>query len=301
MSDVVLLFPGQGVQHVGMGRALAAEHPEARAVFEEADDALGFSLSRLCWDGPEEELAQTELAQPAILTHAVAALRASQLRDPGPVAGAAGHSLGEWGALVAADVLDFADAVRLVRGRGRAMQAAAPHGVGAMSALHGLERDVVERLCEEVTGAGQVVAVASHNGPGNVVVSGDRGAVERVGALATERGASGVIPLAVSAPFHSPLMASAAGPLAAALAGVALREPAFPIRSTIIDGWLSEAAAIPALLVAQLTAPVLWHEAISALAASGARRAVALGPASSLRGMVRRVARTLKVEVFGAD
>jgi len=302
-DDLVLLFPGQGMQHVGMGQALAHEHAEAQRTFAEADAALGFSLSQLCWQGPEDALTRTAYAQPAILTHSIAALRvleaeAARTGRPFVPKAAAGHSLGEWTALVAAGALPFADALRLVHLRGQFMEAAVPPGVGVMAAVLGLEASVLTAICEEAA-EDEIVAIATFNGPGNIVISGHRGAVARASILATERGATGVVEIPVSTPFHCPLMAPAAEQLRVALRDVAFAAPAFPIRSTVVDAWVTDERGITELLVAQMTAPVRWHEAITALSRAGVSRALGLGPGKPLVGMVRRIARGFRVEVKG--
>lgn len=298
MADpVVLLFPGQGLQFVGMGKALAEQFAEARAVFEEAEEALHLPLRRLCWEGPEEELTRTEHAQPAILTHAIAALRAVQARSELQVTAAAGHSLGEWTALVAAGALDLRAAVRLVHLRGRLMQEAVPQGQGAMSTILGLEREAIEGACAEAA-QGEIVVVATYNDASHCVISGHSAAVERAAAACLERGAMRVVPLPVSAPFHSPLMAPAAARLAEALQDVAWAPRDFAVRSTIVDAWLQPSDDLSDLLVRQMTAPVLWQQAVAALAADGATRALALGPASAMPGLVKRTARGLKTVVL---
>ncbi|HRE87848.1 MAG TPA: ACP S-malonyltransferase [Myxococcota bacterium] len=295
---VILLFPGQGLHYVGMGRELSAAFPSALALFEEADEALGFSLSRLAWEGPLETLTQTRFAQPAILTHSIAAL--TVLREQGKVepVGAAGHSLGEWSALVAAGVLRFGDAVRLVHRRGVFMEDTLAPGVGGMVAVLGLEREAVTALCDEAA-RGQVLEIATHNGPGHFVVAGHREALDRLRPLALEKGASAATELQVSTPFHCSLMAEAGARLEALLGEVTFGAPRFPVRSTIADAWLR--ADVPTdwcgLLARQVTGPVLWAEAVSALGELGVRRAVALGPGKSLLGMVKRIDRGLQTRV----
>lgn len=295
----VLLLPGQGAQFVGMGKALAEQSPEAHAVFMAADEALGFSLSKLCWQGPEADLTLTEYAQPAILTHSIAALRAVQAQRPVAVRAAVGHSLGEWTALVAAGALGLEPAVRLVHLRGQLMQAAVPAGVGAMSAILGLDRPAIELACAEATlrSEGRIVVCATHNDSGNSVISGHVQAVALASELCLVRGAMRAMPLPVSAPFHSPLMAPAAEQLAKALSTVRFGKVAWPVRSTVLDGYLPDTDCLYGLLVEQMTAPVLWQEAIEAIAQSGARQALALGPAAAIPGLVKRTARGLKVTV----
>lgn len=300
MTGAVLICPGQGLQHAGMGRDLAARFEAARDVFRTADEVLGIPLSRLAFEGPEEELARTENAQPALLAHGVAAFTALESRV-GPVApaAAAGHSLGEWTALVLAGSLRLEDALRLVHLRGRLMQEAVPAGEGAMCAVTGLAPDAVEAALA-VAGfeLGGDVVLAVRNGPGQVVLSGRAAAVARASEVIRDAGASGVVPLAVSAPFHCPLMAPVEEPLRAALAAAEVADPRFPVRSTVFDGWLESAAGIRDALVRQLVRPVLWDLAVTALAETGATRALGLGPAGSLRGMVRRIDRRLSVDVL---
>jgi len=293
---MLLLFPGQGLQFVGMGQALAAQVPEAKAVFDQADDALGFALSRLCWEGPEADLTRTEFAQPAILTHAIAALRAVEARADLQATAAAGHSLGEWTALVAAGALDLQEAVRLVRLRGQLMQEAVPQGQGAMSTILGLEREAIETACKDAT-QGDVVVCATHNDASHCVISGHAKAVERAAALCLQRGAMRVVPLPVTAPFHSPLMAPAAERLREALESVQFRAPRLAIRSTVVDDFIHPDTDLRELLVLQMTAPVLWQEAIAALAHGGHVRALALGPAAAVPGLVKRTARGLRTTV----
>lgn len=295
-ESAALLFPGQGLHYVGMGRELAHTYPAARRLFEEADDTLGFSLSDLAWNGPLDTLTRTRHAQPAILTHSLAALAVLQEQGIVPTC-AAGHSLGEWSALVAAGVLGFADAVRLVHLRGAFMEDALPVGKGGMAVLFGLELAVVEALCDEAK-QDEVLEVATHNGPGHFVVAGHRAALDRLGVLAVERGGTAQT-LQVSTPFHCALMAPAAERLADALRDVTFGVPRFPVRSTIRDTWLTSDAAIDwrALLAAQVTAPVLWAQAVSGLSDTGVTRGFAVGPGKSLLGMIKRITRRLSVSV----
>lgn len=291
----VVLFPGQGLHYVGMGRALADVHPEARAVFAEADDVLGFALSQVAWDGPEDTLTRTRHAQPAILTHSLAALAVLRARGLEPSV-VAGHSLGEWIAVVAAGVLSFRDAVRLVHQRGTYMEEALPLGAGGMLSVLGLDATVVEALCADCA-QGEVLGIATYNGGGNIVLAGHRQALERARASALERGASGCVDVPVTTPFHCALMAPAAERLRAALAAVTFARPRLRIRSTIVDAWLDSESPFTSLLVDQVTAPVLWEHAIKAIAAEGLKSAVAPGPGKALVGMVRRVARGFAVVV----
>lgn len=286
-AATTLLFPGQGSQRVGMGRRLAAEHPVAKATMAEADDALDFPLSRLCFEGPEAELTRTEFCQPAILAVSVAQWRAlGAERDPRPQ-WLAGHSLGEYAALVVAGALGFRDAIRLVRLRGRAMQLAVPEGVGAMAAIVGLDAPAVTAICAEAA-EGEVVSPANFNGAGQIVVAGHRAAVER--AMQAAKAAGGrVIPLAVSAPFHCALMAPAAAELASALDAVEIAPLAIPIVTNVEATLNSDAARVRGLLVAQVTAPVRWAESMQLLQSLGCRRAVEVGPGQVLGKILQRM------------
>lgn len=286
-AATTLLFPGQGSQRVGMGRRLAAEHPVAKATMAEADDALDFPLSRLCFEGPESELTRTEFCQPAILTVSIAQWRAlGEQRDLRP-RWLAGHSLGEYAALVVAGAITFRDAVRLVRLRGRAMQSAVPEGVGAMAAIVGLDDAVVSAICAAAAG-GEIVSPANFNGAGQIVVAGHRGAVERAMQAAKTAGGR-VIPLAVSAPFHCALMAPAAAELARALDAVAIEPPAIPIVTNVEATPNADAARVRELLVAQVTAPVRWSESMQLLQSLGCRRAFEVGPGQVLTKLLQRM------------
>ena len=293
------VFPGQGSQYVGMGRSVAEAFPEARRTFQEADDALGRALSKLIFEGPEEELRLTQNTQPAILTVSVACLRALRSAGfPEPVA-AAGHSLGEYAALVAAGALGFADAVRLVEQRGRFMQEAVPVGEGGMAAVIGLDVDEVESLCQEVSRPGAVVEVANDNCPGQVVVSGHIGAVEALCRRAAEAGARRTVPLAVSAPFHCSLMGPAAERLARVLEGVRFAEPRFPVYANVDGQPYRSAAEIPGKLVAQVSHRVRWQDCVKGLVEAGAQRFAEVGPGRVLAGLIRRIAR--RIEVVGVE
>jgi [acyl-carrier-protein] S-malonyltransferase len=287
----VCLFPGQGSHRVGMGRDLAVEFPAARRTFEEADAYLGVPLSRLCFEGPEEVLRLTENAQPAILTASIAAYRVLEETTGLRPAALAGHSLGEWSALVAAGALALGDAVAGVRERGRLMQEAVPPGEGAMAAVLGLEAAVVTALCAEAA-RGDVLVPANLNGGGQVVVAGHARAVDRLLPLVTARRARAQR-LAVSAPVHCPLMAPAAAGLALRLAGVTFHEPRLPVVTSVEARLVRGASELPALLVAQVTAPVRWEETVLALAGLGATLALETGPGRVLSGLVRRIAPSL--------
>jgi [acyl-carrier-protein] S-malonyltransferase len=297
-GGLALLFPGQGSQVVGMGKALAEAFPEARAVFDEADDALGFSISKLCFEGPKDDLTLTANAQPAILTTSIAALRALAARTPVAPTAVAGHSLGEYSALVAAGALRLADAVRLVNMRGKFMQEAVAPGLGAMAAVLGLSGDEVAAVCVEAAGD-EVVSPANLNGGGQVVIAGHKGAVERACAALKTRGAKRTIPLAVSAPFHCALMQPAAVRLAEELRRVEVSAPAVPVVTNVEAAPNQDASRVRELLTAQVTAPVRWEESVTRLAAMGITTAVEVGEGVVLAGLVRRIAPSISVQAAG--
>ncbi len=293
-----LLFPGQGSQRVGMGKALAGELEAARRVFEEADDALGESISTLCFEGPEADLVRTENTQPAILTCSIAVLRALEAERGLTFDVAAGHSLGEWSALVAVGALGLADAVRLVRLRGRAMQDAVPEGQGGMAAVMGMSPDDVEALCRDAA-EGEVLSPANFNGASQIVISGHRTAVERAVAAAKGRGASRAVLLQVSAPFHCPLMQPAADRLREALAGVTIGPMRAPVVANVDAAPNQDPGRVAELLVAQVTAPVRWEQSVQGLAERGVTRAIEVGAGSVLRGLVKRIAKQIDVASVG--
>ena len=288
---VAFVFPGQGSQKVGMGRAWAEASEAARRTFDEADAALGFPLSRLCWEGPEEELGLTTNTQPALLATSIAIYRA--LLPQGlfvePVA-MAGHSLGEYSALVAADALDFADALRLVRRRGELMQEAVPVGVGAMAAFIGLDDQAVAAVAEEAA-QGEICAVANYNSPGQTVIAGHKAAVDRAVAMAKDRGARKATLLAVSAPFHSPLMRPAREGMAAELAKVEFRATRVPVVANVDAAPVLTGDAARDALVRQIDGPVRWVESVTWMAQeAGVRTFLEIGPGNVLTGLNRRIA-----------
>jgi [acyl-carrier-protein] S-malonyltransferase len=289
---IAFLFPGQGAQKVGMGKALAERFSVCREAFREADDALGEPLSRLCFEGPEDQLLLTKNTQPAILAASVAAWRA--LDAEGVRARfAAGHSLGEYSAHVAAGTLSYADALRTVRRRGQYMQEAVPLGEGAMAAILGLDAAAVTSACAEAEREqpGRVVTPANLNAPGQIVIAGHAAAVGRAGELAKARGAKRVIPLNVSAPFHSPLMKPAEERLAPVLRALRANDPAIPVVANVDAEPKQQAAAAIDALIRQVSAPVRWEDVVRRLIAEGARVFVELGPGSVLAGLVKKVDR----------
>ncbi len=291
--SIALLFPGQGSQAVGMGRALAEAYPAARQVFDEVDDALGERLSALIWEGPIDRLTLTENVQPALMAVSLAALRALEVetgfnaaRDARFVAG---HSLGEYSALAAAGALSIADTARLLRTRGQAMQKAVPVGEGAMAALLGLDFDEASAVAAEAA-QGEVCEAANDNGGGQVVVSGHRTAVERAVEIARGRGARRAMTLPVSAPFHCALMRPAADVMAQALAGVMVRRPVPPVVANVVAHAISEPDEIRQRLVEQVTGMVRWRECVAFMAREGVTRFYEVGSGKVLSGLVKRIA-----------
>lgn len=293
-TPLALLFPGQGSQAVGMGQALAQRYPAARAIFAEADDTLGFALSALCFEGPEDELTDTINAQPALLTASVAALAALQSEAgalPAP-AFFAGHSMGEYSALVAAGAINFADGLRLVRERGRLMKEAGDRAPGKMAAILGLDEPVVAQICADAqTAGGGVVQVANDNCPGQIVISGDAAGMERAMADLEAAGARKVVALAVSIAAHSPLMASAADELRAAIQSTPVHPPVAPILGNTSAAPITDADAIRAELVAQLTGSVRWTASMQHAVDAGVETFVEIGPGDVLAGLMKRIAR----------
>jgi [acyl-carrier-protein] S-malonyltransferase len=292
--SVAFTFPGQGSQAVGMGKDLAEAFPEARAVFDEVDEALDQKLSAIMWEGPDEELTLTANAQPALMAVSLAAMRALNARGfslKDKVSYVAGHSLGEYSALAAAGTFSVADAARLLRIRGNAMQAAVPVGEGAMAAIIGLEQTEVEAAC--AASEGSICQIANDNGGGQLVISGAKPAVEQAARICTDKGAKRAIMLPVSAPFHSALMAPAADAMREALAGVAKRTPEVPVVANVVVKPLTDVDEITARLVEQVTGRVRWRETVEWFAANGVSTLYEVGAGKVLSGLARRINREI--------
>ena len=285
--NVGLVFPGQGSQSVGMGRALAESNPGIRSLYEEASSVLRYDIAALCFEGPAERLNLTEYTQPALLVSSLAALRAFEPLGISPVA-VAGHSLGEYSALVAAGGLTYREAVAIVQQRGRYMAEAVPPGTGLVAALLGLTSDVAQELCREASSVG-VVAVANFNSPGQVVIAGAKPAVERAIELAKARGCKRAIPLPVSVPVHTPLMQKAADRLAGDLARIAWSDLKIPLVNNAEARVISKAGDIQASLIRQLPSSVRWEDSVKAMAAMGVTTFVEVGPGAVLSGLIKRI------------
>ncbi|GHC68822.1 ACP S-malonyltransferase [Limoniibacter endophyticus] len=299
--SIAFTFPGQGSQAVGMGRDLAENYAEARAVFEEVDEALGQKLSALMFGGPEDELTLTANAQPALMAVSIAAIRVLEaggyaLKDK--VAYVAGHSLGEYSALCAAGTFSLADTARLLRIRGNAMQAAVPVGEGAMAAIIGLDQGQVENACEEA-GKGSVCQIANDNGGGQLVISGAKPAVEHAARICTELGAKRALMLSVSAPFHSALMTPAAEAMREALAAVEKNAPVVPVLANVSVAPLSDPQAIAKSLVEQVTGRVRWRESVEWFAANGVDTLYEIGAGKVLSGLARRINKDIATATLG--
>jgi len=290
MSDIAFIFPGQGSQNAGMGKELAANFKVAADVFAEADEALGFGLSRLCFEGPAEELKLTAATQPAILTASVAALRVVQVESGLTPAYLAGHSLGEYSALVAAGALSLTDAVRTVRSRGTFMQEAVPVGVGAMAAILSVDADNLAEICAEAA-QGEVVSPANFNSPGQIVIAGHATAVNRAIQIAKGRGFGKSMLLPVSAPFHCSLMKPAADRLAEVLDGVAINALSQPLVTNVEALANADSGRVRELLVTQVCAPVRWAQSVEEMVRLGVRIFIEIGPGKVLSGLVKRISK----------
>ncbi|WP_299962069.1 ACP S-malonyltransferase [uncultured Roseobacter sp.] len=299
--SIAFVFPGQGAQTIGMGKALAEAYPAARAVFDEVDAALGEKLSDLIWEGEIETLTLTENAQPALMATSIAALRALEAEGLGldRVSHVAGHSLGEYSALAAVGTFSVADAARLLRTRGLAMQQAVPVGQGAMAAVLGLDYDTVTDVAARAA-EGEVCQVANENDPAQNVVSGDKAAVERACVLAKEAGAKRALMLPVSAPFHCALMAPAAEKMAEALEGVSMQAPSVPLVANVVAEAVSDPAEIKALLIKQVTGQVRWKTSVEWMAEHGVTDFWEIGAGKALSGMIRRIAKEAGTRAVGA-
>lgn len=282
-----LVFPGQGSQSVGMGKALCEAHPHLKQVYDEASTVLGYDVAALCFEGPAETLNLTEHTQPALLVSSIAALRALQPAGIKPVA-VAGHSLGEYSALVAAGGLSYRDAVGIVQKRGRYMSEAVPAGTGLVAALLGLAADAVKEVCREAASAG-VVQAANFNSPGQVVIAGENAAVERAIEIAKTKGCKKAVPLPVSVPVHTPLMRKAADRLAKDLAAISWSDLLMPLINNAEAKQIVNAADIQPSLVRQLPSSVLWEDSVKAMGAMGVKTFVEVGPGAVLTGLIRRI------------
>ena len=294
------VFPGQGAQAIGMGKALADAYPAARAVFDEVDTALGENLSQLIWEGDIAELTLTKNAQPALMATSLAAMAALNAEGVAVTDAdfVAGHSLGEYTALAAAGALSLSDTARLLRLRGTAMQDAVPVGVGAMAALLGLDFETAQAVAAEAA-QGEVCQAANDNDPGQVVVSGHKAAVERATVIAKEKGAKRAVLLPVSAPFHCALMAPAADAMAAALADVDIKAPAVPLIANVVASAVSDPDMIRKLLVEQVTGSVRWRESVGFMAQQGVTQAWEIGAGKALIGMIRRIEKSMATRAIG--
>ena len=289
-KKIAFIFPGQGSQVVGMGKELAEQYAEARQAFEEADDALGYKVSQVCFEGPEEKLRLTEITQPAILTTSVAALKVLETRIPKP-AYVAGHSLGEYSAHVAAGTFTFSAAVRTVRNRGKYMQEAVPVGVGSMAAILGMEYESVAAVCQDAA-QGEVCSPANINSPEQIVISGNTGAVERATKLADERGAKRAKVLPVSAPFHCSLMRPAEERLSLDLKKIEMQKPVYPVACNVDAQLVSDNIGALHTLVRQVTGSVRWEQCMHLLIAEGVNTFIEIGPGKVLCGLMRQIDRS---------
>ncbi|MBW1973636.1 MAG: [acyl-carrier-protein] S-malonyltransferase [Deltaproteobacteria bacterium] len=287
-NEIAFIFPGQGSQYVGMGKEFFEEYPIAREIFQEASDVLGFDMAQLCFEGPEEKLRLTENTQPALLTVSIAVLKTFlSIKDIQPSL-VAGHSLGEYSALVAVDSIDFGNAVKIVRLRGRFMEEAVPEGLGAMAAVIGLDEKKVIELCKKAAN-GAVLSPANFNSPGQVVISGEAEAVKRAIKIGSELGAKKVIPLKVSGPFHSSLMAPAAKRLERELKSISFKDPIVPVVTNVEAKPNKDGSRVVSLLVDQLTSPVKWEQSIRNMIDMGIKIFIEFGPGKVLTGLIKRI------------
>ena len=294
MGKIAFVFPGQGAQAVGMGKDAYESDSAAKAIYDRADETLGYGISKLAFEGPEEELRQTANTQPALLATSIALLEVYKKSGPKPDF-VAGHSLGEYSALVAAGVLEFADAVKLVRARGLFMEQAVPGGQGAMAAVLGAEREALQALCADITAAGSVVELANVNCPGQIVVSGSAEGVAAVAERGKEAGAKRVIPLEVSGPFHSSLMRPAADRLAEELAKAEFRDAGVPVVANVHARPVTSGAELRELLVKQVVSPVQWEDTIAYLIGEGVDTFVEIGSGTVLAGLIKKIDRSASV------
>ncbi len=298
---IAFVFPGQGAQAIGMGKALADAYPASKAVFDEVDEALGENLSALIWEGEIEDLTLTQNAQPALMATSMAAMRALEAEgvDISKASFVAGHSLGEYSALAAAGAISVADTARLLRTRGQAMQSAVPVGVGAMAAILGLDLDAVRAVAEEAA-QGEVCQAANDNDPTQVVVSGAKAAVERAAEIAKEKGAKRAVMLPVSAPFHCALMQPAADVMANALANIEIKTPSVPLIANVRAQAVTDPDMIRQLLVEQVTGSVRWRESVQYMAAQGVTEVWEIGAGKALSGMIRKIDRGIVSKAVGS-
>ncbi len=298
---IAFVFPGQGAQAIGMGKALTDAYPASKAVFDEVDEALGENLSALIWEGEIEDLTLTQNAQPALMATSMAAMRALEAEgvDISKASFVAGHSLGEYSALAAAGAISVADTARLLRTRGQAMQSAVPVGVGAMAAILGLDLDAVRAVAEEAA-QGEVCQAANDNDPTQVVVSGAKAAVERAAEIAKEKGAKRAVMLPVSAPFHCALMQPAADVMANALANIEIKTPSVPLIANVRAQAVTDPDMIRQLLVEQVTGSVRWRESVQYMAAQGVTEVWEIGAGKALSGMIRKIDRGIVSKAVGS-